>query len=98
MVISTEDIRALAKRMRLNLTDEEVKAYAKDIASLETLAGALLRFDEPVCQDQDAPLPLCQLRDDRVEASLTHSEFFANASQRNGMFLTVPRVIGEGDA
>ena len=98
MEISTQEIRALAQRMRLNLTDEEVKAYAKDIASLETLAGALLHFSESACEENGSPMPLCQLREDRVEASLSHCELFANASRQNGVFFTVPRVIGEGDA
>lgn len=97
MEISTQEIRRLAERMRLHLTEEEVYAYAEDLASLEQLAVALLPFSESISEESFST-GLCEMREDREGGSLAHDDFFANASKRNGAFLTVPRVIGEGDA
>lgn len=97
MEISTQEILRLAERMRLNLTEEEVRAYALDLAALEQLAVALLPFSE---SDSEEALStgLCEMRADEKGTASAHDVLFANASRQNGVFLTVPRVIGEGDA
>ena len=44
MEISTQEIRRLAERMRLHLTEEEVYAYAEDLAlSVINAKSALVR-------------------------------------------------------
>ena len=97
MKLSLEEMRALAERMRLDLTDAELAAYAEDMASLETLSEALLPYCEPLCEENTV-CALSKMRDDAVKPSLSRESVFANAQKHNGEFLCVPRVVGEGEA
>ena len=51
MKLSFEEMRVLAERMRLNLSDAELAVYAEDIASLEALSEALLPYSELLCEE-----------------------------------------------
>ena len=96
-MLSLEEMRALAARMRLNLTDCELEAFARDLCELEQLATALLPYAEPIAQDCTA-CSLSQMRADAVVPSLAREVALANAAKHNGECLTVPCVIGEGEA
>ena len=97
MKLSLEEMRALAKRMRLNLSDDELMRFAEDLASLEELSKALLPYAEPL-YEESMLCSLANMRADELKPSLSREESFANASQHNGEFLRVPRVVGESES
>ena len=97
MQISIEEIADLANKMRLELSDEELARYASELGELEELAGVLLPYGS-ACGQSLEPVGLEELREDRVTSSMTHGEVFLNATCKNGDYLVVPRVIGEGGA
>lgn len=96
MKLSLEEMRMLAERMRLNLSDEELAVYAEDIASLESLSEALLPYQEPLCEES-ITCPLSAMRSDAVKPSLPRAQVFDNAQKHNGECFCVPRVVGEGE-
>jgi Asp-tRNA(Asn)/Glu-tRNA(Gln) amidotransferase C subunit len=97
MKLSMEGMRALADRMRLSLTDCELEAYARDLEELETLSMALLPYTE-ACEEMREECPLSQMRQDEEVPSITRETVLQNASLHNGVFICVPRVVGEGES
>ena len=97
MKLSFEEMRVLAERMRLNLSDAELAVYAEDIASLEALSEVLLPYSELLCEENTV-CPLSGMRTDAIKPSLPRTQAFANAQKHNEEFLCVPRVVGEGEA
>ena len=84
MRISIEEMRELAARSRLALGEEEELArYARELAELERLSGALLTFEGARESDAEC-LTLSELRPDR-STPLTPI----------GRDFSVPRVLGE---
>lgn len=96
MKLSMEEMRALAARMRLSLTDCELEAYACDLEELEKLSMAVLPYTE-ACEDTRDACPLSRMREDEVKPSMARETVLQNASLHNGVSICVPRVVGEGD-
>ena len=90
-------MRALAERMRLSLTDDELEAFAADLEELESLSRALLPYTE-ACEAARKGCSLSAMREDEVLPSMTREALLQNASLHNGTFICVPRVVGEGES
>ena len=90
MTISAADVRHIAGLARLDLSEEEIQRFRRElsaileyVAQLEALEAG--RAAEPEPPDQP-------LREDRVEPWPDPAWFLAQAPSRDGLF-SVPRVV-----
>ena len=94
MKVSMEEMRLLAHRSRLALSDGELQAYSLDIGELEELSEALLPYAVQV-HAEDAPQELSELREDAVRSGLSAETLLAMAPVRTGDCIKVPCAVKE---
>ena len=96
MTSSALDIRYVAKLARLELTDEEVEVFGRQLEDLLGHVNALSELDTgsipataQVVESRNV------MRDDVLRACLDRETVLAEAPQRQGGFFRVPRIIAE---
>ena len=94
MELSIEEVKLLAQRSRLALSERELKQYAEDLAALEELSSSLLPFFGPQT-DVREPFGLANMRDDCVAPCLPREELLKLSELREGEFFSVPCTFGE---
>ncbi|MHC4295457.1 MAG: Asp-tRNA(Asn)/Glu-tRNA(Gln) amidotransferase subunit GatC [Planctomycetota bacterium] len=94
--IDIDLVRHIGKLSRIELTDEQVETFSRQ------LGGILDYFDKLQQLDTEnvAPMPHAVeihnvLADDSPAESLPPADALANAPQRDGDFFKVPKVIGD---
>lgn len=94
--IDLDLVRHIGKLSRIELTDEQVKTFAGQ------LAGILEYFDKLQELDTGGVEPMAHAVDlhnvlagDTPGESLTVEQALANAPRRDGDFFMVPKVIGD---
>ena len=92
MELTVEELKNLARRSRLALSDGELEKFRRDLEALEELSAALLPYADPVC-DTDTPQGLCDMRADTVEPSLPREAVLSEVPVREGEYITVPCVV-----
>ena len=95
--LSEEEVRKVAKLARLELGPEQVELYSEQLSSvlehIENLQGMEVDSVEPMAH----PLPLSnRLAEDVPGEALPLEAVLANAPRREGDFIAVPKVLGEG--
>jgi aspartyl-tRNA(Asn)/glutamyl-tRNA(Gln) amidotransferase subunit C len=83
----------LAELSKLKFTDDELLKITKNMEDIISLMDKVCDFDE---QDnlEDKRLNLAKnIRADEVKDSMPRDEALANASEREGTFFTVPKVV-----
>lgn len=94
MALTREQVRHVAQLARLSLSAEEEERYARQLGQVLEYVERLAKVDvsgvEPLAHA--VPLPTL-LRDDLVRPSLSRDEALANAPQRVGEGVAVPRII-----
>ena len=90
-------VRHIGKLSRIELTDDQARKIAPQLAAI------LAYFDKLQELDTSAALPMPHavevhnvLADDVPAPGLTPEEALANAPQRDGDFFKVPKVIEDG--
>jgi len=94
-MIDRETVLHVAKLSKLQLTDEEVEMFSKQL-------GDILNFIEKLNElNTDNVKPFYELinqetplRDDKARKSLPREEALKNAPQQEDGFFVVPRVVG----
>ncbi len=95
MELSFEEMRVLAHRCRLTLTEEEMKKYSGDLVALEELAVALLPYSDLNACGVSKPQRLEDMREDTVSEPLPQKTLLDLAPICEGDYFSVPLAIKE---
>ena len=94
MKLSLEQVRHVARLARLRLSPAEEERYARQLGEVLGYVEALREVDTssiaPTAHAADLPL---SLREDQVATSLSPEQAVANAPERAGSAVRVPRII-----
>jgi aspartyl-tRNA(Asn)/glutamyl-tRNA(Gln) amidotransferase subunit C len=89
-------VRHIGKLARIELADEEVATFGRQLASILTYVEKLNELDtagvEPMAHAVEIQNVFAA---DTPHQSLSPAEALANAPQRDGDFFMVPKVIGD---
>lgn len=95
--IDAELVRHIGKLSRIELTDEEVSAFVRQLGDVLEAFGKLQELDTENVEPMAHAVELQNVfADDRPHTSLTPDEALANAPDRVENFFRVPKVIGGG--
>ena len=95
MSLSYDEVRDLAVRCRLSLTDAEVARYANDLGELEALSAALLPYAEETNALGDRTCGLDGLRPDAVRVGLDREALLALGDRVAEGCFEVPAAVKE---
>lgn len=94
-MIDKETVLNVSKLSKLQLTDEEIELFSKQMADILKFIEKLNELDteniEPFYELIKQKTPL---REDTPEKSLSQNEALKNAPQSEDGFFVVPRVVG----
>ena len=97
MSISETEVRKVALLARLEMSDEEIRTFTRQ---LDDILQYVSKLDELDTADVDPMAHAVNLsnvfRDDQVGASLPPEEALANAPKRRRDFFLVPKVLEQG--
>ncbi len=87
-------IRKVAEIARLELSEEEIDMFAKDLFNILVHFKVLQRADTKGVEPSFQPIPMKNvLREDGVEKGLSQKEALANAKLREKGFFKGPRAM-----
>lgn len=92
MELTNEELKMLARRCRLNLHEDELEKYRRDILALEELASALLPYDGVGAEDS-LSCELSQMRQDVALPFEGYELLLSEAPVREGAYLSVPCTV-----
>lgn len=96
MGLTRDDILNLAKLSRLRFNENEIEGFQSDLNSIMDYIDVLNEVDtedvEPLVHINNNDI---DLREDKIEKSLTSKEAMVNAPQSEDGALVVPKMIGE---
>ncbi|MEA2109860.1 MAG: Asp-tRNA(Asn)/Glu-tRNA(Gln) amidotransferase subunit GatC [Pseudomonadota bacterium] len=92
--ISKKEVRHVAALARLEMDEQELDSYGKDLGDILGYVAKLNEIDtsgvEPTAHVISMDTPF---RDDERGESFTHEQSLKNAPQRQGFYFQVPQVI-----
>ncbi|MGD9022590.1 MAG: Asp-tRNA(Asn)/Glu-tRNA(Gln) amidotransferase subunit GatC [Deltaproteobacteria bacterium] len=95
MKISREEVAHVAKLARLNLDEDAVELYTKQLGDILTYMDTLNRVDTTdVPSTSHAIFINNAFREDEVKDSIPNEKALANAPQSEDGSFVVPKVIG----
>lgn len=94
MIISEEEVKHIAKLANLNLTEEEIKNYAKDLTDILEMANLVNNVNTDNVDETIGSNELYNVfRKDEIKQNNNRENLLSNApSQDDGMF-RIPKVI-----
>ena len=93
MAISREEVLHVARLARLELSEEEVEAYTRQLSRILEHIGKLRALDTTDVPPTSHVLDLKNvLRPDEVRAGLSRDETMQNAPDSAGGFFRVPKI------
>ena len=94
MSISREEVIHIAKLACLNLSDEEIEKYTKDMQEILEFANTVNNVNTDNIKETIGANSICNVfRKDEVKQSMSKEDLLKNApSQDDGMF-RIPKVI-----
>ncbi len=94
--ITTDVVRHLAILSRLALTDAELKITKEDLSRIFKHIDKLNEVDTTGIKPLDHPNELLNRdRDDEVGATLSQQQVLDNAPAVRGVYIDVPKVLGD---
>lgn len=94
--IDEKTVRHIGKLSRIELTDEQVATFGRQLASILEYFNKLAELDTSDVEPMPHAVELRNvLADDEPAASLDTEAALANAPAREGDFFAVPKVIGD---
>jgi len=94
MKITPQEISNVANLARLNMSEEEVEAMARQLDEILTYVAKLNELDtEDIKPTTHAISIVNAFREDEVKPSLPKDKALANGPRQNGESFVVPRVI-----
>ena len=98
MALERKDVEHVAKLARLELTEEELALYTRQLGDIlkyvEQLNGADTAGVEPLARAASAGNVF---REDQVRPSLERAAALGQAPDADGWFFRVPRIIDTGE-
>lgn len=92
--ITADDVRHVARLARLDVTDDEVELFARQLAAVLEHAEDVEALDTAGVPPTAHPLPLTNiLRDDIPAAGVDRDEVLAMAPQAEDGRFRVPRIL-----
>ena len=95
MLIDEKITLKIASLAKLELTDQEIKEYTKDLTNILKWMEDLKRIDvkdlQPLRNVID--IELLEREDTELAKNIEQEKLLNNAPKRNGNFFTVPKVI-----
>ena len=95
--ISEHDVRRIARLARLELTEDEVRRFAAQLAEILAYADQVQQVDTAAVRVSDSAAVSADqpLRDDEVRPALSREDALSNAPDPDPAgFFKVPRVLG----
>ena len=97
--ITQDEVRHIATLSRLKLSDDEIRAHARELAAIIGYVNQLKEVDvEGVEPTAHAVHIRNVFREDVVRPSLDPDQALANAPQRDSSFFKVPKVLDQDTA
>lgn len=97
MAITREEVAYTAKLARLELTEEELDRFGKDLARISAHVDQLAEVRETAAENSPV-LPLVPdavaLREDIIQPSLSRKDALSGAPDSEDGFFRVPKVLG----
>jgi len=95
--ISTDTVRHVAKLARIRVPDAEAERLGGELTAILGHVAKLSAIDVNGVDPMAHPLPLVnRLGADEPVAPMPVDELLKNAPAREGRFLAVPKVLGDG--
>ena len=92
-MISTEEVKHVAKLARLELTDEEVNKYSQQLGSILEYVEQMNEVDTKGIEPMPHAIPVYNvMREDVVKYEQTKEELMANAPFEEDGFFRVPKI------
>lgn len=99
MELGPDQIRHVAKLSRLELDQEKVREYSKQLGSILEHIAKLNELDVDGVEPMAHPLPLTnRLAEDIPSTPMPVEDLLMNAPEVEGEYLAVPKVLDEGGA
>lgn len=94
MALTLDEVRAIARLARLQLTVEEEELFAGQLSDILDYAARLSAVDTSAIPPTATVLPMnAPLREDEVRPCLPRDQVLANAPDPEGGMFRVPRVL-----
>ncbi len=95
-IIDEQQVRAVAKLSRLDLTDAEVGVFSRQLSAILEYIEKLNELDTTNVEPLAHCLPISNVfREDKAKESLGMEKTLANAPQRDGEFFKVPKILDD---
>lgn len=92
-MISTDDVKHVAKLARLELTEEEINKYSKQLGSILQYVEQMNEVDTTGIEPMPHAIPVYNvMREDVVKYEQTKEEMLANAPFEEDGFFRVPKI------
>ena len=94
MSVSKEEVKHIAALSRLNLTEEELEKYTKDLSNIVDYANELAKIDIEGVKPTAHILDIKNVfRKDSVDSSYDREKILQNAPTKAAGCITVPKVV-----
>ncbi len=95
--ISTDEVRHVAKLARIRVSDPDAARLGGELTAILGHVAKLSAVDVAGVEPMAHPLPLVnRLGEDEPTPAMPVEDLLRNAPAREGRFLAVPKVLGEG--
>ena len=95
--LSESEVRKVARLARLELQPEQVDLYSEQLSSILEHIENLGSLDVEAVEPMAHPLPVSnRLAEDEPVEPLPVEAVLRNAPRREGDYIAVPKVLGEG--
>lgn len=92
-MIGKEDVKHVAKLARLELTEEEIEKYSKQLDEIIKHVEQMNEVDTTDVEPMPHPIPVYNvMREDVVKYEHTKEEMMANAPFEEDGFFRVPKI------
>lgn len=92
-MISTEDVKHVAKLARLELTETEIEQFSKQLGDILKYVEQMNEVDTQNVEPMAHPIPVVNvMREDVVKYEQTKEELMKNAPSEEDGFFKVPKI------
>ncbi len=94
MSVSKEDVKHIANLARLELNEEELEKYTKDLGNIVEFANTLSKIDVTGVEPTNHILNIKNVfRKDQLKDSYDREEILMNAPEKQAGCVSVPKVV-----
>ncbi len=97
--ITEQQVKHVAKLARLNLSDDEIRMFTRQLGEILSYVEKLSELDTSDVEPTAHAAPLKNVfREDKATQGIGIESVLKNAPSRDGNFFTVPKVLGDSSA